>query len=122
MNQAPMQDNLWGSDEEEVAAAPLPRKPRAPKVEPQPIMPPAKEKTVRIRLEENEGIPPTGQFFSLNGRTWLLRAGEEADVPEAIINILNDAIMSVPTVDPATMQVVGYRNKQRFPYSVIMRS
>lgn len=75
----------------------------------------------RIVLEDNESIPPTGQFFSINGRTFMLRVGEPADVPEALLNILNDAVMSVPQVDPVSMQIVGYRDKLRFSYRVLSR-
>lgn len=74
---------------------------------------------VRIMLEENDNIPPTGQFFGINGRSYILKAGVEADVPAEIINILNDAEQSVPDVDPYTNQVMGYRKKLRFPYRVI---
>ena len=74
---------------------------------------------VRIMLEENDNIPPTGQFFSVNGRSYVLKAGLEAEVPVEIVNILNDAEQSVPDVDPYTNQVVGYRKKLRFPYRVI---
>lgn len=76
-------------------------------------------KRVRIILEENENIPPTGQFIGLQGRGYMLRAGEPADVPIGIINILNDAVESVPIVDPQTQQVQGYRNKLRFPYRIV---
>lgn len=79
------------------------------------------EKTVTIVLEENDNIPPTGQFFSVNGRTFILRPGDEAVVPLAIINILNDAVQAVPQIDQSTKQVIGYRSKLRFPYRVVQR-
>jgi hypothetical protein len=77
------------------------------------------ERMVRIVLEENDNIPPTGQFISLNGRTWMLRPGEEADVPYGVVNILNDAVQETPQIDQATKQVVGYRKRLRFPYRVV---
>jgi hypothetical protein len=92
---------------------PLPRK--------APVVSAATEKRVRIQLEESDEIPPTGQFFGLNGRSFILRPGEPADVPVGIINVLNDAIMSVPQVDPTTRQVIGYRNRLRFPYRLVSR-
>ena len=77
------------------------------------------ERTVRIVLEENDNIPPTGQFIALNGRTWMLRPGEEADVPLGVVNILNDAVQDVPQIDQASKQVIGYRKRLRFPYRVV---
>jgi hypothetical protein len=79
-------------------------------------------KRVRIMLEENDNIPPTGQFFSVNGRSYVLKAGVEAEVPVEIVNVLNDAEQSVPEIDPSTQQVLGYRKKLRFPYRVIQPS
>lgn len=80
---------------------------------------PVTGKRVKIMLEENDSIPPTGQFFGHNGRGYLLRPGEEAEVPEEILNILDDAVMSVPYTD-ASGTVLGYRDKLRFPYRVIV--
>lgn len=77
------------------------------------------EKYVRIVLEDNENIPPTGQFFGINGRHFVLKPGVPAEVPESIINILNDAVQDVPDRDPITQQVVGYRKRLRFPYRVV---
>jgi hypothetical protein len=77
-----------------------------------------KEKLTRIMLEENENIPPTGQFISADGRAFVLRPGEEADVPECLLNVLDSAEQEVPILD-AGKSVVGYRKKLRFPYRVI---
>ncbi len=56
------------------------------------------EQRVRIILEENDNIPPSGQFFGVQGKGYVLRPGEEADVPLSIIGILNTAVMSVPVM------------------------
>jgi hypothetical protein len=77
----------------------------------------AVERRVRIILEENEQIPPTGQFFGVQGKGYVLRAGEEADVPLSIIGILNTAVMSVPVKDQGD-RVMGFRERLRFPYRV----
>jgi len=74
---------------------------------------------VRIVLEENDAIPPTGQFFGFQGRGMLLKPGMEADVPPTIVDILNNAVESVPVVDPVTKQVTGFKNRLRFPYRII---
>lgn len=74
---------------------------------------------VRIILEENDNIPPTGQFFGADGKGYMLKPGIEADVPMSIISILNTAIMSVPIINPDTQQVTGFRDRLRFPYRVM---
>ena len=73
-------------------------------------------KTVKLVLEENDEIPPTGLFIGLNGRGYLIRAGEEVEVPAGVAEILEHAITSVPQVDPQTKQVVGYRDRMRYPF------
>jgi hypothetical protein len=84
---------------------------------------PKGEKMVTIHLEENENIPPTGQFIQYGAghalRTFMLRPGEDVAVPEAILHILDQAVQDVPQIDPTTKQVVGYRKKLRFPYRVV---
>ena len=77
--------------------------------------------TVRILLEENEEIPPTGLFVGLNGRGYLIRPGEEVDVPLGVAEILSHAVMSTPSLDPSTKQVIGYRERMRYPYRTINR-
>ena len=69
-----------------------------------------------IILEENDEIPPTGQFIGHNGDGYLLKPGEPAHVPNCILEILDHAVASVPVVDPQTKKVVGHRDKMRFPY------
>jgi len=76
----------------------------------------AAEETITIVLEENDNIPPTGQFISVNGRTWMLRPGEPAEVPMSLVHVLEQAVQDVPQVDPITKQIIGYRKKLRFPY------
>lgn len=89
------------------------------------LIPPAKTEkakpvglpeTVRIILEENDNIPPNGQYFGLNGRGYMLRPGMEVNVPRGIIDILDHAVMSTPVIDPTTRQVIGYRDRMRYPY------
>lgn len=74
---------------------------------------------VKIILEETAEIPPTGQFIGYNGVGYVLRPGEAAEVPEGLLHVLDDAIMSVPIVNGDT--VVGFRDKLRFPYRVLER-
>lgn len=76
-------------------------------------------KKVRIRLEDSPEIPPTGLFLGHNGTGYVIEAGKEVDVPEFLLEILDNAVMSVPVMDPNTQQVVDYRNRLRYPYQVI---
>lgn len=74
---------------------------------------------VTIILEENDNIPPTGQFIQVNGKAFMLRPGEPAEVPLEVISVLNDAVQDQPQIDQTTKQIVGYRKKLRFPYRVV---
>lgn len=74
---------------------------------------------VTIVLEENDDIPPTGLFLGLNGRGYLIRPGEEVTIPVGVKEILDHAVMSSPQIDPATKQVVGYRDRMRYPYRLV---
>lgn len=74
---------------------------------------------VRIILEENPEIPPTGQFFSVNDKAYVLVPGEEADVPLEIIEVLDNAIIDMPVMQGD--KILGYRKRLRFPYRVIAK-
>lgn len=79
---------------------------------------PVEPKMVKLQLEEVDNMSPTGQFFGLNGVGYNLRPGEPAIVPVGILNILNDAVMSVAVVD-SNQTVTGYRDRLRFPYRIL---
>jgi hypothetical protein len=70
----------------------------------------------KIILEEDSAIPPTGLFISANGKPYVLQAGVEAEVPKEVMSVLDDAVTSVPVIDPQTQRVTGYRSRLRFPY------
>ncbi len=72
--------------------------------------------TSRVVLEESDSIPPTGLFVAHNGRSYMIRPGEEVDVPDFILEVLNNAVMSTPNVDPITKRVLGYRSRSKYPY------
>lgn len=76
------------------------------------------EPRTTIVLEDNEQIPPTGQFFGVQGVGYVLRPGEPAAVPDGLLNVLDTAIISVPVKDTSDV-VIGYRDRLRFPYRVI---
>lgn len=73
---------------------------------------------VKVILEENDNIPPTGLFIGINGRSFMLRAGEECSVPKDVLGVLDDAVEEVPRVD-GDNNVVEYRKKMRFPYRIV---
>lgn len=73
-------------------------------------------KTRRIMVEEDPDIPPTGLFVGVNGYGYLLKPGVVIDAPLAVIEVLDNAIVSVPTVNPHTLQITGSRERRRFSY------
>lgn len=92
------------------------RAPRAPKKVAKPV-----EERVKIMLEDNDQIPPGGQFIGVNGRTFMIQPGYEVDVPRSVLDVLDHAVMSVPVTN-VMRQVIGYRDRLRFPYRVITES
>ena len=93
---------------------PPPRNPNAPR----PAMLKGFKRT-RIILEENDNIPPTGLFVGFNGNTYMIMAGIEVDVPDPLIEILDNAVQMIAIVNPQTKQVIGHRQRMRFPYRLV---
>ncbi len=109
----PEQNDWEGAESNLALSEPVtaPRKAKAPKSV-------ATIPRTTIVLEDNEQIPPTGQFFGVNGRGYVLRPGEAADVPEELLSVLDTAVVSVPVKD-ASLNVIGYRDRLRFPYRIV---
>jgi hypothetical protein len=72
--------------------------------------------TIKIIVEENESIPPTGLFVGLNGRGYLIRPGEEVNVPRGVVDILDNAKMSTPVMDSRSQRIIAWRDRLRYPY------
>lgn len=73
-------------------------------------------KTRRIMIEEHPDIPPTGLFVGVNGYGYLIKAGVPIDCPISVIEVLDNAIVNMPVVNPSTLQVTGSRERRRFTY------
>jgi len=87
------------------------------KVRAAPNMP---EGRIWIVLQESQHIQRgQGQFFGINGAGFLLKPGKKAYVPKGIVDILENAVEDIPDVDPDTLQVIGWRQRLRFPYSIV---
>ena len=83
------------------------------------------EELVWIILEDNEQVPPGGQFIQVGSgdgptRSFLLKAGVEAHVPRCVVDVLDHAIMSIPVKDEFD-SVIGYKDRLRFPYRLLMK-
>ena len=79
---------------------------------------PPKVKRVKIILEENDAIPPTGQFFGVNGTGYQIQPGKEVEVPEFLLDVIDNAVTTKPVLNEDN-QVVGHRDVPRFPYRII---
>ena len=101
-------------DEPEVLKA-VSTPPKKAKAVPSPV---AEHRTC-IVLDDIDEIPPSGQFFGADGVGYLLRPGEEAMVPDSILSILDTCVVSAPIVDRGTLQVIGTRDRLRFPYRIV---
>ena len=78
------------------------------------------QERIWIILQESAHITRgQGQFFGVNGAGFLLKPGKKAYVPKAIVDILENAVEDIPDVDPDTLQVVGWKQRLRFPYSIV---
>jgi hypothetical protein len=76
--------------------------------------------STKIILEDSADIPPTGLFIGHNGNSYMVLTGIEVLCPQPLLDILDDAVTTVPIIDPHTQRIVGSRTKQRFPYRLVV--
>ena len=100
------------------------RKASGEKIAPPPALLVEPEKRVKIILQDSEEIPGDDAnkrvFIGHNGKSYWLRVGMEADVPECVLNVLDDATFVVAEKDPITQKLNGRtRNKKRFSYQMV---
>jgi hypothetical protein len=77
------------------------------------------EKRVKIILENSSKIPPVGLFVGHNGRAFLIKPGVPVEVPECVLSVLNDSVVSTPIINPETRQVDGYQDAMQYPYRLV---
>lgn len=77
-----------------------------------------KVKRVKIILEENDEIPPGGQFFGINGTGYMVKPGVPVEVPEFIVGVIETAVITKPVLDENN-RVVGHREVPRFPFRLV---
>jgi hypothetical protein len=69
-----------------------------------------------VILDDNDDIPPTGLFVGHNGTGFLIQTGVPVNVPNHVLQILDDAVMDAPIINPADRKVMGYRPRPRYTY------
>lgn len=80
---------------------------------------PPKEKKVKIMIEEQAGDENQGGVYvSVNGRAFYIRRGFEVEVPEAIVNVLKDAIITQIYQNPDTGEEVR-KDVPRFNFRIL---
>lgn len=68
-----------------------------------------------IMLNDNDEIPPSGQYFAVNGRYFILKPNVWYRVPGFLLAVINHAITDRP-VQNDQLQLVGVRPQKRFPF------
>jgi hypothetical protein len=73
----------------------------------------------RIKIEDNDKIPPGGQYIGLNGRNWLITSGVEVVVPRGVLYVLDDAVESIPITDRNTGRVASWSQRKKYPFQIV---
>jgi len=102
-----------GDEPKEDTAKPAAKKPAAKKAGGK-----AQVKRIRIILAKNDDVPPSGLFIGHNGVGYQLKAGKPADVPEFLLDVLDNAVVKKPIVGD-NGRIIGHEDSPRFPYQVV---
>lgn len=87
-----------------------------------PVEPPAQQQApakTRIIISSNAG--PAGSddvFVSVNGRDFLIKRDVEVEVPEEVLSVLKNAVITDYVTD-ADGRIVRERRVPRFPFQVV---
>lgn len=116
-------EDVFGGGAEQPEAEPKQEEPKAaPKARTKKA--PAKKKDdverTRIILAKSDEVPPTGLFIGHNGVGYNLKPGKEADVPNFLLDILDNAVVKKPVIGD-NGRVVRYEDSPRFPYQVVRK-
>jgi len=71
-----------------------------------------------IVLQKNDDIPPSGLFIGHNGTGYNLKASKKVEVPNFLLNVLDDAVVNKPVVGD-NGRISHYEASPRFPYTVV---
>lgn len=103
---------------------PLPARKKAAKKDASPKAAEGKEEKVGalgksyvITLHDSKEVPPGGQLVAVNGIQFRIPTGRKCVVPEAVIEVLENAIQSTPDLDD-DMRVVAYHDAPRLGFTL----
>ena len=71
-----------------------------------------------IILQKKDEIPPSGLYIGHNGVGYKLIAGKKANVPDFLLDVLDNAVVKKPMMDDDG-RIAGYEDSPRFPYQVV---
>lgn len=74
----------------------------------------------KIKLSHSKDIPPSGLYIGHNGKGYLLKPGIEADVPDFLLDVLDNAVMKTPVIG-SNGSVQGWEDQPRFMYSIVRK-
>lgn len=77
----------------------------------------ASQRKVKVLIHKIEGDSGSTHVpVSVNGKTWLIRRGEEVEVPAFIVEVLRNAIKEIYVQDDVTKSII-MREVPAYPFS-----